>query len=50
MREMKDSGIEWVGQIPFSWDVKPIRAKFREVTEKNKLGIEKMHSNLHMEI
>lgn len=41
MREMKDSGIEWVGQIPFSWDVKPIRAKFREVTEKNKLGIEK---------
>ena len=41
MREMKDSGIEWVGHIPFSWDVKPIRAKFREVTEKNKLGIEK---------
>ena len=41
MREMKDSGIEWVGQIPFSWDVKTIRAKFREVTEKNKLGIEK---------
>lgn len=41
MREMKDSGIEWVGQIPFSWDVKPIRAKFREVTEKNTLGIEK---------
>ena len=41
MREMKDSGIEWVGQIPFFWDVKPIRAKFREVTEKNKLGIEK---------
>lgn len=41
MREMKDSGIEWVGQIPFSWDVKPIRAKLREVTEKNKLGIEK---------
>ena len=41
MREMKDSGIEWVGQIPFSWDVKPIRAKFKEVTEKNKLGIEK---------
>lgn len=41
MREMKDSGIEWVGQIPFSWDVKQIRAKFREVTEKNKLGIEK---------
>ena len=41
MREMKDSGIEGVGQIPFSWDVKPIRAKFREVTEKNKLGIEK---------
>lgn len=20
MREMKDSGIEWVGQIPVTWD------------------------------
>lgn len=48
MREMKDSGIEWVGQIPFSWDVKPIRAKFREVTEKNKLGIEKKCTQIHI--
>ena len=38
---MKDSGIEWVGDIPFDWSVMPIRAVFREVTEKNKYGAEK---------
>lgn len=30
MRQMKDSGIEWVGQIPQVWDVVPIRAVFCE--------------------
>lgn len=38
MREMKDSGIEWVGEIPENWTVKPIRALFNEVTTKNSLG------------
>ena len=41
MREMKDSGIEWIGEIPKKWKVKPIRADFCEVTRKNKLGIVK---------
>lgn len=41
MSEMKHSGIEWVGMIPSAWTVKPIRAEFQEVTEKNKLGIVK---------
>lgn len=36
MREMKDSGIEWIGKIPKSWTVKPIRADFAEMTRKNK--------------
>lgn len=35
---MKDSGIEWVGEIPASWDVSPIRANMVEVTEKNIFG------------
>lgn len=38
MREKIDSGIEWIGTVPTSWDVKPIRAVFEEVTEKNKSG------------
>lgn len=41
MREMKDSGIEWIGDIPSTWTVEPIFADFREVTEKNRLGLEK---------
>ena len=38
MREMKDSKIEWIGEIPADWTVKPIRAEFEEVTQKNKSG------------
>ena len=30
MRQMKDSGIEWIGEIPQVWDVVPIRAIFCE--------------------
>ena len=41
MREMKDSGLEWIGEIPSTWTVEPIFADFREVTEKNRLGLEK---------
>lgn len=38
MRNMKNSGIEWIGDIPAHWSVKPIRASFEEVTLKNKFG------------
>ena len=41
MREMKDSGIEWIGEIPAVWSVSPIRAHMSEVTEKNLFGQEK---------
>ncbi len=30
MREMKDSGIEWIGRIPAEWRVLPAKAAFRE--------------------
>ena len=35
MRQMKDSGIEWVGEIPIDWEIKPIRALFSENLNKN---------------
>lgn len=35
MREMKDSGIEWIGDIPAAWGVHRIASHFQEVKEKN---------------
>lgn len=39
--EMKDSGIEWVGNIPAHWDAIPIRYLFAECRFKNTLNQEK---------
>lgn len=33
MREMKDSGIEWIGQIPKGWDVVPHKRVMHKVKE-----------------
>lgn len=41
MRKMKDSGIEWIGEVPNDWSIHPIRAQFNEVSEKNRLGLVK---------
>lgn len=38
--EMKDSGIEWVGQIPVSWHIHPVSIYFEERKNKNRLGKE----------
>ena len=38
MREMKDSGIEWVGNIPAHWDIHPLYYYFSERKKKNYLG------------
>lgn len=35
MREMKDSGVEWLGEVPAEWELPRIGAHFVEVTEKN---------------
>ena len=40
-REMKPSGIEWIGETPKHWDVLPIRYLFKEITTKNKTMQEK---------
>ena len=35
MHEMKDSGIEWIGDIPTNWEVKKIKFALQERIEKN---------------
>lgn len=34
MREMKESGIEWIGEIPEDWEVRKIASVYKERTEK----------------
>lgn len=36
MREMKDSGIAWIGEIPKEWEVKQLSSFFMEHKQKNK--------------
>ena len=31
----KDSGVDWLGEIPSDWDLVPLRAIFRFRNEKN---------------
>lgn len=38
MREMKDSGIEWIGEIPKKWKVCRIKELFHEVNERCENG------------
>lgn len=40
MRQMKNSGIEWIGAIPSSWDVHPVYFYFSERKNKNIFGSE----------
>ena len=35
MRQMKDSGIEWIGQIPEEWEINPLLSLFKERKCKN---------------
>lgn len=44
--EMKDSGIEWVGNIPAHWDVHPLYYYFSERKRKNYLGEEQMYRSI----
>ena len=38
MREMKDSGVEWIGKIPSSWGLETIKQLMIERNEKNREG------------
>ena len=40
MRQMKDSGITWVGNIPHEWQVMPLYCLYSERKNINALGKE----------
>lgn len=41
-RQMKDSGVEWIGEIPKDWEVRPAKAVFTEEKRKNDDGLIKV--------
>ena len=43
-REMRHSGIEWIGEIPKEWKVARIKTIFKERTELSETGTEKLLS------
>lgn len=45
---MKDSGIDWIGQIPAHWEVKRGKHLLREVNERSEDGTEELLSVSHM--
>jgi restriction endonuclease S subunit len=48
--EMKDSGIEWLGEVPKHWEVKKLKYSLKLITDKNvngsllKIGLENIES------
>ena len=45
---MKDSGVEWLGEIPAHWKIERNRWLFREVNERSKTGDEELLTVSHM--
>jgi len=45
---MKDSGVEWIGEIPAHWVVKRAKYLFDEIDERSKTGQEELLSVSHM--
>ena len=41
---MKDSGIDWIGQIPAHWEVLPLKRLFRERNDRSTTGTETLLS------
>ncbi len=42
--KMKDSGIEWIGEIPEHWEVKKLKYIFKEINDRSKTGEEELLS------
>ena len=42
-RKMKDSGIEWIGEIPQEWEARRIKTLFRLRDERNSLPLEQVN-------
>ncbi len=45
---MRDSGVEWIGDIPAHWNVKRAKYLFKEVDERSQTGKEELLSVSHM--
>ncbi len=45
---IRDSGVEWIGEIPAHWDVKRAKYLFKEVDERSTTGKEELLSVSHM--
>ncbi len=45
---MRDSGVEWIGEIPAHWEIKRAKYLFREVDERTQAGTEELLSVSHM--
>lgn len=46
--EMKDSGIEWLGQIPSHWRIKKVKTIFREFDSRSVTGEEELLTVSHI--
>jgi len=44
---MRDSGVEWMGEVPAHWEVRRAKYIFREVDERSKTGTEELLSVSH---
>ncbi|VAW49604.1 Type I restriction-modification system, specificity subunit S [hydrothermal vent metagenome] len=38
----KDSGVEWIGEIPVGWEVKKFKYLYDLITDKNELDLQKI--------
>jgi len=45
---MRDSGVEWIGEVPAHWEVKRAKYIFKEVDERSQTGAEELLSVSHM--
>jgi type I restriction enzyme S subunit len=45
---LKPSGVEWLGEVPEHWDVKPAKYFYREVDERSTTGQEELLSVSHI--
>lgn len=46
--EMKDSGVEWIGEIPEHWEIKRAKYLFEEIDERSETGDEELLSVSHL--
>ncbi|MDE0099009.1 MAG: restriction endonuclease subunit S [Truepera sp.] len=44
----KDSGVEWLGEVPEHWDLRPAKRHFWEVDERSETGSEELMSVSHI--